>query len=472
MFVFFSLKLFFLIQKSFGDLLQVVIYCILFLVGVVGNVSVVVTICRRGTTRKLHPHRQILVLSLAFADLMICLLCYPSNAIPALIPNLVVPFPICHILITLQGMLHTSSTFSMAFLAFDRYTIVNKPKMAPKISKWLPFMIPFMWFISIIINLPKGFMMFFDSYLAKECSITLAEKPFREISSLYICVTTMFIYVLPCIIVSYCHLKVACSLCGRDFEKFELQQKPRQVIIVAKDHSNVAGNTTHKIVEASSSVKSTENIRPTVNLKCKSKQFKPHLKSNQISFKRGSAFHPSKNINSIIRAHRRLRVKQSLPPSASFLADHKSHSVETRMQLAKFLSALVVIFVVCWLPYACVLIVWPFVLDGRKLHVIIKICLMMGHLHSAISPIAYWIMNRSMLTSVHRLVLSYFHWPTSSEHLLCTVCPRPKCLEQDEAHWGNNSSTNEDALGPFHPRYINQLAFKPQPSMRTSHYFQ
>ena len=65
-----------------------------------------------------------------------------------------------------------------------------------------------------------------------------------------------------------------------------------------------------------------------------------------------------------------------------------------RKRVARMLIALIVLFVVCWLPYnACSL-----VLDLRPEFIgslILPFTMWLGHAHSAVNPVLYWFLNKS-----------------------------------------------------------------------------
>ena len=120
----------------------------------------------------------------------------------------------------------------------------------------------------------------------------------------------------------------------------------------------------------------------------------------------------------------------------------------------------------CWLPYmGCALCVelCPSS-DVQIARAVLPYCLLLGHAHSAISPAIYWLLNRQSLQlpsctgSEHRQLsgkLRFFRLPHFNRN---TAAAAP-------------SSTNEAALGPFHPRYVN---FRQPQSQRfhTSHFLQ
>ena len=96
------------------------------------------------------------------------------------------------------------------------------------------------------------------------------------------------------------------------------------------------------------------------------------------------------------------------------------------------------VFLICWLPHVVCLIVNE--VNGPLPNYIHRYSLLLGHIHSMLSPLMYWTLNHQWLQ-------------------------RP-CRFRFPAMYRSASSTNEAALGPFHPRLV-----RPPPiRRRSSHY--
>ncbi|XP_047115693.1 uncharacterized protein LOC124795663 [Schistocerca piceifrons] len=122
-------------------------------------------------------------------------------------------------------------------------------------------------------------------------------------------------------------------------------------------------------------------------------------------------------------------------------------SLRSRRRLARMLAAQLALFAGCWLPHAAAAAVAAAQLGtpgaaagaARRL-------LLLGHAHSAAAPLLYWALNRR--------ALACGHWAPRLRAGRTQQPPPP-------------SSTNEAALGPFHPRFITP---RPQPRCETSHF--
>lgn len=170
----------------------------------------------------------------------------------------------------------------------------------------------------------------------------------------------------------------------------------------------------------------------------------------------------TRNIHTIIRAHRRLRTRRVIPPPLVTRSP-----AANRHRLARALLVLAFLFVVCWIPYSAALVTWT-VQSTQVTLTLVQISLVLAHAHAALSPVIYWLMTRSFSECLRSITASSSS-PTGLFGCCSNVCA---CLTQPRSsQWVHNSSTNEDNLGPFHPKYLNPRMLKPQVSRCTSHYF-
>ncbi|XP_065166075.1 5-hydroxytryptamine receptor 7 isoform X2 [Atheta coriaria] len=114
-------------------------------------------------------------------------------------------------------------------------------------------------------------------------------------------------------------------------------------------------------------------------------------------------------------------------------------TLRSRRRLANSLLWVAFVFAACWLPHVVCLIYAE--AKGEPPPILVaRACLLVGHMHSAVSPLLYWSLNHQWLQ-------------------------RP-CRFRLPALYRSASSTNEAALGPFNPRLV-----RPPPvRRRSSHY--
>ncbi|KAJ8736640.1 hypothetical protein PYW08_007296 [Mythimna loreyi] len=115
----------------------------------------------------------------------------------------------------------------------------------------------------------------------------------------------------------------------------------------------------------------------------------------------------------------------------------QTSTLRSRRRLGNVLMGIAAIFAVCWCPHAAIVIASAFGLHVPVL--LAHFALLLGYAHSALNAVAYWVLNRHALTSA------------------CAAWRLPQLRVREE----RPSSTNEAALGAFHPRLA-----RPAPSPR------
>ncbi|XP_063859034.1 orexin/Hypocretin receptor type 1-like [Scylla paramamosain] len=443
------------------------------LVGLLGNTTVAASVWRQGTSRQNQQqpaaHRHALLLSLAMADLLVTLLCLPAALARLLVLPWAAHWVMCPLLAATQNTAHAASTLSIAFLALDRYLTVRWPKLAPRVASRTAQLLAGLWVMAVLLAVPRGL----TAALAVPGPICSEHWPVPALRVLYHTTVAAVVHLLPCATVILCHAAVASSLRRRGLDDTRMNLRPRQVIIMARECS-LGGANTHKIVAASSSGGESDGDEERAALELRDPNNMPQVtldagkgRAPQAPPRPAPAIKPARNIHTIIRAHRRMRVRGPAQ-TASIFTSYRGHSTETRRRLARMLVALGAVFAACWLPYVVALLIWAW-RESPATRYALEVTLVLGHAHSALNPVVYWLMNRAFLTSLQRLLSTQLRLPRG---MSCGGCGRPSCLSRPAATpWAGNSSTNEDNLGAFHPKYLNPHALRPQASRCTSHYF-
>ncbi|XP_039758806.1 galanin receptor type 3 [Pararge aegeria] len=115
----------------------------------------------------------------------------------------------------------------------------------------------------------------------------------------------------------------------------------------------------------------------------------------------------------------------------------QTSTLRSRRRLGNVLVGIALVFAGCWCPHAAIVICSAFGLNAPL--VLSQYALLLGHAHSALNAAAYWLLNRHALTAA------------------CAAWRIPQLRVREE----RPSSTNEAALGAFHPRLA-----RPAPSPR------
>ncbi|XP_026758624.1 galanin receptor type 3 [Galleria mellonella] len=131
-----------------------------------------------------------------------------------------------------------------------------------------------------------------------------------------------------------------------------------------------------------------------------------------------------------------VRSKKKLQPSL-LGPQPQTSTLRSRRRLGNVLMGIAAVFALCWCPHAAIVICSAFGLHAPLL--LRQYALLFGYAHSALNAVAYWVLNRHALTSA------------------CAAWRLPQIRVREE----RPSSTNEAALGAFHPRLA-----RPAPSPR------
>ncbi|XP_039277198.1 cholecystokinin receptor type A isoform X2 [Nilaparvata lugens] len=157
--------------------------------------------------------------------------------------------------------------------------------------------------------------------------------------------------------------------------------------------------------------------------------------------------------------HKSLKSSESGRSKPPLTKQMSRQSLNSRRRLANMLVALVVVFATCWLPYVVLKIysVDPSA-DDALIQSLLPFCLLLGHTHSAINPIVYWFLNRQSVNLTAACCGPL--WTRNGSHSGSKGNFRFLAAHKDRDR--RPSSTNEAALGIFHPRYT-----VPKPRPRT-----
>ncbi|XP_060601611.1 neuropeptide Y receptor type 2-like [Ruditapes philippinarum] len=185
----------------------IILYVILFFIGVSGNSLVVYVVLRNKAMQSIT---NIFITNLAVSDIMMCLLAVPFTPLSYFMNSWTFGEVLCHIVpMTLCICVYVSTLTSTA-IAVDRYFVIVypfKPRMKTCVCL---LMIVAIWIISVSISLPLGiYQQIVKSGNTKSCT----EKWPKEQARQFFTVTSLVLqYIVPCSIITYCYSKVSLAL--------------------------------------------------------------------------------------------------------------------------------------------------------------------------------------------------------------------------------------------------------------------
>ncbi|KAG7257871.1 hypothetical protein CRUP_001386 [Coryphaenoides rupestris] len=106
------------------DSFRIVLYVLIFLLSVAGNLMIVVVL---AVNRRMRTVTNCFLLSLALSDLMLAIFCMPFTLIPNILKDFVFGAAMCKIVAYLMGISVSISTFSLVAIAIERYSAICNP---------------------------------------------------------------------------------------------------------------------------------------------------------------------------------------------------------------------------------------------------------------------------------------------------------------------------------------------------------
>uniref|UniRef100_A0A671NK27 Gastrin/cholecystokinin type B receptor n=1 Tax=Sinocyclocheilus anshuiensis TaxID=1608454 RepID=A0A671NK27_9TELE len=106
------------------DLLRILLYSLIFLLSVFGNLLIIVVLV---VNKRMRTVTNSFLLSLAISDLMMAVFCMPFTLIPNLLEDFIFGAAMCKIVAYLMGISVCISTFSLVAIAIERYSAICDP---------------------------------------------------------------------------------------------------------------------------------------------------------------------------------------------------------------------------------------------------------------------------------------------------------------------------------------------------------
>ncbi|XP_027796806.2 neuropeptide Y receptor type 6 [Marmota flaviventris] len=205
-------------------LLLLIVYTVVLIVGLFGNLSLIIIIFKKQ--REAQNVTNILIANLSLSDILVCIMCIPFTVVYTLMDHWIFGNTMCKLTSYVQSVSISVSIFSLVLIAIERYQLIVNPRgWKPSISHAY-WGITFIWLISLLLSIPL-----FLSY-------HLTDEPFRNLSlptDIYThrvaCIekwpskmnqllfsTSLFMlqYFVPLGFILICYLKIVICLCKRN----------------------------------------------------------------------------------------------------------------------------------------------------------------------------------------------------------------------------------------------------------------
>ncbi|XP_052773381.1 prolactin-releasing peptide receptor-like [Mya arenaria] len=213
----------------------IVLYVVLFFIGVSGNSLVVYVVMRN---KAMQTITNIFITNLAFSDIMMCMLAVPFTPLSYFMNSWVFGEVLCHIVPMSLCICVYVSTLTSTAIAVDRYFVIVypfKPRMKTCVCL---LMIVAIWIISVSISLPLGIYQVIEVDRT-ESKICKEQWPKDQARQFFTVTSLVLQYIVPCSIITYCYSKVSLALrrrsrsrigtgsVSRERDEMEIRRKKR-----------------------------------------------------------------------------------------------------------------------------------------------------------------------------------------------------------------------------------------------------
>ncbi|KAK3758629.1 hypothetical protein RRG08_019539 [Elysia crispata] len=204
--------------------LFIFLYSLIFLLGTTGNCLVVFVVIRN---KAMQTITNIFITNLAISDILMCLLAVPFTPIFFFLKTWVLGTALCHIIPMILCISVYVSTLTSTAIAVDRYFVIVYP-FKPRMKVYMCLlMIIAIWIISISISLPLG--IYHEVNKSNDSVYLCAEQWPKPQARQFFTVTSLVLhYIVPCVIISFCYIKVSVALRKRSKVKIGSGQRTRE----------------------------------------------------------------------------------------------------------------------------------------------------------------------------------------------------------------------------------------------------
>ncbi|XP_030746843.1 prolactin-releasing peptide receptor-like [Sitophilus oryzae] len=202
-----------IIDKKGVQVLFLIAYTTIFVVGVCGNVLVCFVVFRNKAMRTVT---NLFITNLALSDILLCVLAVPFTPLYTFLGKWVFGSLICHMVPYAQGTSVYISTLTLMSIAIDRYFVIIYPfHPRMKLSTCVAIII-IIWIFAILVTSPYGIYM---KHVQDPNNITRyyceEDWPVEQWRAAFGVITAALQFLIPFLIMAYCYICVSIKLNDR-----------------------------------------------------------------------------------------------------------------------------------------------------------------------------------------------------------------------------------------------------------------
>ncbi|KAI1729902.1 7 transmembrane receptor (rhodopsin family) domain-containing protein [Ditylenchus destructor] len=205
------------------------IYINIFIMGLVGNLSIVCLTCRH---RHLRTVQNMFIMNLAISDVIVCLISLPFTPVNNIYKNWLFGQPICQLLPLVQAVSVFVSTFSLSAIAIDRYNLVVRPYAHPLKIRGAVVVAIILWVLSVFISMPYAYYMQLEEYPGYCGQFCTEQWPNQGVRRGYALIVLILQFLVPFITMSFCYATIFSRLRQRANTKLRKLNERSQLLFM------------------------------------------------------------------------------------------------------------------------------------------------------------------------------------------------------------------------------------------------
>ncbi|KAK9881624.1 hypothetical protein WA026_016494 [Henosepilachna vigintioctopunctata] len=204
-----------LIDNNIVQVLFLLVYTSIFILGIFGNVLVIYVVLKN---KAMQTVTNLFITNLALSDILLCIFAVPFTPIYTFLGKWIFGSLICHSLTYVQSISVYISTLTLTSIAIDRYLVIIYPFHPRMKLTTCIIIICVIWAVSVFLTLPYGYYTnYVSSNTTKGGTKYYCEEswPSESIRKIFGGITSTMQFVIPFCIMAYCYICVSVKLNDR-----------------------------------------------------------------------------------------------------------------------------------------------------------------------------------------------------------------------------------------------------------------
>ncbi|XP_056287735.1 LOW QUALITY PROTEIN: cholecystokinin receptor-like [Pseudoliparis swirei] len=203
------------------DSFRILLYCLIFLLSVFGNLLIVVVLVMN---KRMRTVTNCFLLSLAVSDLMMAIFCMPFTLIPNILEDFIFGAAMCKAISYFMGISVSISTFSLVAIAFERYSAICNPlkSRAWQTRSHAYRVIAATWVVSLLLMVPYPVFSFIRTHAKANGTVSHMCRlnwPRREAEQTWYVLLLVILFFVPGVVMSVAYGMISRELFrGMQFE--------------------------------------------------------------------------------------------------------------------------------------------------------------------------------------------------------------------------------------------------------------